>query len=593
MLGLLLGRQGQDSALVAAEFREAVRLRPDFAQAHNNLGLVLVQSGDDAAGIASLRTAVRLAPDYADARANLGAVLIPTDAEEAVRELEKAVELAPTLVKARFNLAAAYGAGPASGRPKEIEQLRKVVELSPTFARAHLALGKALLRDGSVPEAIQELREAARLEPQRGEAHYQLGLALARAGRQDEAAPVLQKGRELVAEDERKQTANLDLAEGRAALAGRRPRARRGQAEECGPPAARLGGGPERARPRSWRSRETRPAPPTPTVEALELNPADPAAKQGLERLTSPGGRTRRPRADGGARRLHSRGPFQRGRAAARGVRSAAPAVLVGLATPWATPWALSRSSANPSRPWRSPSSWTSRTPRRTRCWAARSWSSEDSTRRRSSSSRPSATSRTPPRSTTTSASSSPSRTTGSRRGSSSKRRVQLDPAYVQAVDALGFALEALGDDDGRRGALRKSHRAQRGAEGPLRLRPREPERLLQPPGRSGQGARVRPAGARARSQVGPCLVLQSQGRRGPGAPGRGGGRPEPGHLPQSSRLLVPLRPGGPVSPAGQDGGEQEGARSPSGASVAKPNELEKMRRREYRDSALAAEPKG
>ncbi len=91
-----------------------------------------------------MREAVRLAPDYADAHANLGAALTPTDAEEAVRELEQAVALAPASVKAQFNLAIAYGASPPPGRAKEIEQLRKVIALDPTFARAHLALGKAL-----------------------------------------------------------------------------------------------------------------------------------------------------------------------------------------------------------------------------------------------------------------------------------------------------------------------------------------------------------------------------------------------------------------------------------------------------------------
>ena len=54
-----------------------IRLRPDYAEAHNNLGLVLLQSGDDAGGIAALREAVRIAPDYADAHANLGAALTP------------------------------------------------------------------------------------------------------------------------------------------------------------------------------------------------------------------------------------------------------------------------------------------------------------------------------------------------------------------------------------------------------------------------------------------------------------------------------------------------------------------------------------
>ena len=218
VLGRLLGRKGADSKEVAAEFREAIRLRPDYAEAHNNLGLVLTQTNDDDAAIAEFREAIRISPDYADAHGNLGATLTPTDNEQAIHELEKAVALAPTSVKAQFNLAGAYGANSKYGTAKEIEQLRKVIELSPQFARAHLALGKALLHDGKIPDAVSELQEATRLEPQNGEAHYQFGLALARAGRKEEAEPELKKGREMVAADDRNQNANLDISEGRTAL---------------------------------------------------------------------------------------------------------------------------------------------------------------------------------------------------------------------------------------------------------------------------------------------------------------------------------------------------------------------------------------
>jgi len=218
MLGLLLGRKGADKSEVVAEFREAVRLRPDFAQAYNNLGLVLTQTDDDEAAVAAFHEAIRVRPDYSDAHANLGAALIPTDGEQAIRELEKAVALEPSSVKAQFNLATAYGASPKYGALKEIELLRKVIAVSPNFSRAHLGLGKALLQDGKVPEAITELQEAARLDPQSGEAHYQLGLALSRAGRKDEAATELKQGRELTSADDRNQNANLDISEGRAAL---------------------------------------------------------------------------------------------------------------------------------------------------------------------------------------------------------------------------------------------------------------------------------------------------------------------------------------------------------------------------------------
>jgi len=217
-LGLLLGRKGADSKEVLAEFREAIRLRPDYAQAHNNIGLVLAQSDDDEKAIAEFREAIRLSPDYADAHANLGATLIATDVEQAIIELEKAVALQPASVKAQFNLAEAYGRSASHGPARQIEQLRKVVSISPTFASGRLALGKALLQDGKVTEALTELREAVRLDPQGGEGHYQLGLALARAGRQQEAAAEAQKGRELSATEERNQNATLDITEGRSAL---------------------------------------------------------------------------------------------------------------------------------------------------------------------------------------------------------------------------------------------------------------------------------------------------------------------------------------------------------------------------------------
>jgi tetratricopeptide (TPR) repeat protein len=246
---------------------------------------VLIQAGEEEAGIAALREAVRISPGYADAHTNLGAALTPTDVEEAILELEKAVALAPGSVKAQFNLAVAYGASTRGGVEKEIEQLRKVVALAPSFARGRLALGKALLQAGKVPEAVDELGEAARLEPARGESHYQLGLALARAGRKEDAAAALRKGRELVAADDRNQNANLDVAEGRAALEG----------GDLGLAAAKFRHAiqlvPGSAEPHRYlgivlQRQGDAEAAAAAYRKALELNPGDLPAKTNLERLT-------------------------------------------------------------------------------------------------------------------------------------------------------------------------------------------------------------------------------------------------------------------------------------------------------------------
>lgn len=219
ILARMLGMGGAGSKAVLTELQEAVRLRPDFAEAHNQTGLVHLQAGDDAQAIAAFRQAIKIRPEYADAHANLGATLTPTDVDESIRELQKAVELQPGLLKAQFNLAIAYGSSPRYGPAKEIEQLRKLLAMDANHPRAEFALGKALVRTGKVQEAVPHLDRAVKAEPQFGEAQYQLGLALARIGRGEEGAELVRKGRALVAASQSQQLAALDLSEGKAALA--------------------------------------------------------------------------------------------------------------------------------------------------------------------------------------------------------------------------------------------------------------------------------------------------------------------------------------------------------------------------------------
>jgi tetratricopeptide (TPR) repeat protein len=287
MLGLMLGRKGSPSNEVLAEFHEALRLRPNYAEAHNNMGLVLAQNGEDEKATAEFREAVRIRPDFADAHANLGAVLTLTDVEEAIGELEKAVSLDPGLLKAQFNLAEAYGNSPSHGTAKQIEQLRKIISVAPDFARAHLSLGKALLHDGKIDDAVTELREATRLEPASGEAHYQLGLALMRSGKQEEAATEVKKGRELSSADERNQNAELDISEGKAALENGELQ----QAESKFRHAIRLQ--PDSSVAQHLLAitleKQDRPADALVAYEkTLELNPGDLSARQSVNRLKPP-----------------------------------------------------------------------------------------------------------------------------------------------------------------------------------------------------------------------------------------------------------------------------------------------------------------
>jgi tetratricopeptide (TPR) repeat protein len=72
--GEALARSGRYEDAAAA-FREAIRLEPELAGAHNNLGCALAALGRFEEAGAAFREAVRLRPDYAEARRNLARCL--------------------------------------------------------------------------------------------------------------------------------------------------------------------------------------------------------------------------------------------------------------------------------------------------------------------------------------------------------------------------------------------------------------------------------------------------------------------------------------------------------------------------------------
>jgi tetratricopeptide (TPR) repeat protein len=156
--------------------QRAVRINPDYAEAHGNLGNALAKSGNVSEGIAELQRAAALEPNDAWTITNLGITLVEAGRlEEAIQQFSRAVELSPTAY-AHNNLGAAMM---KTGRlPEAIDEFRAAIRLSPDFVQAYANLAQALV-------SIQKSDEAV--------ATAQKGIEIARATKQDAAAEQLQE----------------------------------------------------------------------------------------------------------------------------------------------------------------------------------------------------------------------------------------------------------------------------------------------------------------------------------------------------------------------------------------------------------------
>ncbi|GAA5149624.1 tetratricopeptide repeat protein [Prosthecobacter algae] len=185
--GLATAHAQRGDFVVAVElFDRALKLKPDYAEAHANRGNVLRCLARFEEALECYHRATELKPVFAEAYNSRGVVLRDLKRlEEALANHERAIEIKPDYANAWMNRGIVLR---EMGRYQEaLSSYEQVIEMRPEDAQTFNYQGMVLYRLERYEEALASYRQAIRLRPDYAEAHYHHSLALRETLRVTEA----------------------------------------------------------------------------------------------------------------------------------------------------------------------------------------------------------------------------------------------------------------------------------------------------------------------------------------------------------------------------------------------------------------------
>ncbi|MBI4691105.1 MAG: tetratricopeptide repeat protein [Nitrospirae bacterium] len=181
-------------------WKDVVYKSPNNAKGHNNLGVAIyLAKGLLDEAIKHYQIALKIKPDYPEAHYNLGNVYRNKGwLDKAIEHYQIAIRLKPDYPETHNNLGIAYSQ--KNRTDKAIEHYQIAIRLRPDYPEAYYNLGILYKNNGMLDEAITCLQIAIRLKPDYSEAYYYLGEAYYAKGWNDKAMEYYNIARRLKAD---------------------------------------------------------------------------------------------------------------------------------------------------------------------------------------------------------------------------------------------------------------------------------------------------------------------------------------------------------------------------------------------------------
>ena len=181
----MLSKQGRFIEEAIWHNAEAVRIKPYYFEAINDLGVTLDEAGKIDEAIHYYKRALEINPRDAETHLNLAAALA-TKGEFAEAVLHYRVALA-TMDTISIRIALGYALVKLGRFEEAAAEYRKVLSAMPNDPDILNKLGYALAHTGKFDEAVREYRKCLQMEPNDPNALNGLGVTLGQQGKLDEA----------------------------------------------------------------------------------------------------------------------------------------------------------------------------------------------------------------------------------------------------------------------------------------------------------------------------------------------------------------------------------------------------------------------
>jgi tetratricopeptide (TPR) repeat protein len=145
-----------------SEYKEALRIDPNFAEAHFNLGVAYQEKGNHKEAIAEYQKTLQIYPNYLEAHNNLGILYFRNGLlDQAFMEYQRTIEIKPDYAKGYYNIGGVYRE--KKKMDEAITSFQKALEINPNFAEAHYSLAVMYYEKQEFKLAIEHCDQARKL----------------------------------------------------------------------------------------------------------------------------------------------------------------------------------------------------------------------------------------------------------------------------------------------------------------------------------------------------------------------------------------------------------------------------------------------